>query len=261
METEGPSSASEPAFLAALQGVSVRYGPTRALVEVDLEILPGLVYAVVGAPGSGKSSLLKLLSGRLVPAAGALRFGAALGLFDSARARSIGYAAQAPELDPEMTVREHLTLFAALSKIPSATRQARIEEVSRTLALPPSLDQRIDACSAGARQRLHLALSVLHGPRLWLLDEPFAALESDAQDALWAALAAHAKAGGTCLVVCQNFERLASFADRILVLDAGRLMANAPPSPLALAHGNLAAAYEALTGHSASELWTKLAPT
>jgi ABC-type multidrug transport system ATPase subunit len=153
-----------------------------------------------------------------------------------------------------MTVREHLALFAALTKIPTATRQARMDELSRTLELTSVLDERIEACASGTRQRLHVALSGLHAPKLWLLDEPFRDLEPAAQETLWATLARHAKSGGTCLVVSRDLEQLGTFADRVLLLEAGRLVANAPPSPLALGHGDLACAYEALTGRKASDL-------
>jgi ABC-type multidrug transport system ATPase subunit len=245
---------TEPAPLAELRDVSVRYGAKQALEGVDLEILPGCLYAVVGANGSGKSSLLKLLAGRLVPSAGAVRFGEALGLGDASRSRSIGYAAQTAELDPEMTAREHLKLFAALCKLPAASRSTRIEAVSAQLGLAEFLDTRVDACSGGMRQRLHLALSMLHAPTLWLLDEPFTALDPQAQNLLWSALSEHARSGGASLVVSHDLGRVAACADRVVILEGGRLLVNAPPFPLATAHGDMERAYEALTGRRVGEL-------
>jgi ABC-type multidrug transport system ATPase subunit len=240
--------------IAELSQVSVRHGEKRALDGVSLVLRSGEITAVLGANGSGKSTLLKLLAGRVVPASGMVRYSPRLGQSDHERAHSLGYAAQRPELDPEMTAREHLQLFAALCRLPKDQRPGRIERVSEQLGLAGFLDQRVEQCSGGMRQRLHLALSMLHTPLLWLLDEPFQGLDPEAQSGLWRALAEHRAANGTALLVSHDLARTAELADRVLFLEGGRLVAHDAPESLARVHGSLEAAYEALTGRRVREL-------
>jgi ABC-2 type transport system ATP-binding protein len=101
------------------------------------------------------------------------------------------------------------------------------------------------------QQRLHVALSMVHHPRLWLLDEPFVGLDDMAQDILWRTLAEHRERGGTAVLVCSDFARIAQSADTILVLSRGKLVAQGKPSELSQHHGSLERAYDVLTGKSA----------
>lgn len=234
--------------LVQLQGVNARYRGTLALAEVDLRLLPQQLYLVVGENGSGKSTLLKLLACRMVPSAGLVRFSPALGKSDAARARAIGYAAQSAELDPEMTPREHLALFAGLYRLDAAHARERIEQLAQQFAMQSYLDQRVEACSGGMRKRLHLALSALHEPKLWLLDEPEGGLDPEGQRALWEALTRHTQAGGCAVVVSHDLARAGDHADQVALLAGGKLVACEPTEALLTRHGTLAQAYEALTG-------------
>jgi ABC-type multidrug transport system ATPase subunit len=240
--------------LVELQGVNARYRGTLALAEVDLRLMAHTLYALVGEHGSGKSTLLKLLSCRMVPSAGLVRFSPALGKSDVARARAVGYAAETGELDPQMTPREHLALFARLYGLEPAAARERIAQLAARFGLQSFLDQRVEACSGSVRKRLHLALSALHGPMLWLLDEPERALDPEGQHALWGALAQQTRAGGCAVVVCHDLARVAEHADQVLVLAGGKLVACEPTAALITRHGTLAHAYEALTGKPAQLL-------
>jgi ABC-type multidrug transport system ATPase subunit len=241
--------------IVTLADVSTRVLPGREdhapLAHVNLSLNQGCIYALVGPRGAGKSDLLRLLAGRLMPLAGLVRYSAALGQTNEDRAHNIGYCAQRPELAPDLTVREHLKLFAAIAKTPEAEREARIAQVAEQLELAASMDKLVETEPEDAKQRLHVALSMLHNPLLWLLDEPFVGLGDNAQDILWRALGEHRQQGGISVLVCSDLVRVERYADRVLVLHLGALVSERSPRDLAARHGSLVSALDALTGNFA----------
>jgi ABC-2 type transport system ATP-binding protein len=241
--------------IVTLADVSTRVLPGREdhapLAHVNLSLNAGSIYALVGPRGAGKSDLLRLLAGRLMPQTGLVRYSAALGETNEDRAHNVGYCAQHPELAPDLTVREHLKLFAAIAKTPEAEREARITQVAEQLELAASMDMPVETEAVGAKQRLHVALSMLHNPRLWLLDEPFVGLGDSAQEILWRALGEHRQQGGISVLVCSDLARVERHADRVLLLHRGELVSERSPQELAARHGSLAKAFDALTGKSA----------
>lgn len=241
--------------IVTLVDVSTRVLPGRGdhapLAGLNLSLHTGQTYALVGPRGAGKSDLLRLLAGRLMPATGLLRYGALLGADDQARARNVGYCAQHPELAPDLSVREHLELFAAIAKLPEAERSGRIAQVVEEFELAGSLEAQVEAEPADVRQRLHVALSMLHEPLLWLLDEPFAGLGDATQEMLWRALCEHRQRGKVAVFVCHDLARVERHADRILALHRGRLAFEGIPNDLRAGHGSLQVALDVLTGKSA----------
>ncbi|MFT3927217.1 MAG: ABC transporter ATP-binding protein [Myxococcales bacterium] len=238
--------------VVTLEEVSTRLVPGREdhapLARVSLRVQPGQIYALLGAKGAGKSDLLRLLAGRLMPVAGLIRYGLSLGQSNEARAHNIGYCAQRPELAPDLSVHDHLSLFAAIAKLPEADRAPRIERVARQLGLVESLDDLVESETAGVQQRLHVALSMLHSPLLWLLDEPFVGLDEAAQETLWRALAEHRSQGGAAVVVCSDFKHVEESADWVWMVSRGRLLHEARPHDLVRDHGSIARALVAITG-------------
>jgi ABC-type multidrug transport system ATPase subunit len=197
---------------------------------------------VVGPNGSGKSSLLGLLAGRRPCSAGRVRWHPPLD--GSARRAALGHAAQSLELDPELTVREHLTLFRALERLPGAC----VSRVIADFGLGAFLEQRVQRCSLGMRQRLHLALAFLKQPALLLLDEPANALDVEARAALTQALQARRAHRLTSVLVTHDLGEVARVADHVFFLARGSLLAQGTPDALARVHGDLGAAYLALVG-------------
>ncbi|HYJ78729.1 MAG TPA: ABC transporter ATP-binding protein [Longimicrobiaceae bacterium] len=212
-------------------------GGVRALDGVGCTVPAGELVALVGANGSGKTTLLRVLAGIVAPDAGAVEV---LGLRPrqdrrALRAR-VGYAGQDAALDPELTGWETLRLFHALLGLHDGGREERLAGVVHDYGLMEFQSRRVAACSGGQRQRLHLALAALHSPALLLLDEPGASLDPEGRRELWARLAAWRDAGRTVLAATHDLADAAARCDRVLLLHAGRVLADGAPAALVAAH-------------------------
>ncbi len=213
-------------------------GGVQALDGIGLSIPSGELVALVGPNGSGKSTLLKILYGVIAADAGDARV---LGL-DPRRDRTslraqVGYAEQETALDPEMTARETLRLFYALRSLPHRDRDARLARLTQEYDIGSFCHRRVGTYSGGERQRLHLALEAMHEPRLLLLDEPTANLDPTARRALWSRLVAWRDIGRTLLVATHDLTEVATYCDRVILLDRGRLLADDTPRALIAAQG------------------------
>jgi osmoprotectant transport system ATP-binding protein len=232
--------------LLALDRVGKRYGETTVLADVSLSIARGSFVALVGASGSGKTTLLKTIN-RLRPAdSGSL-------LLDDREVatippaelrRSIGYVFQGIGLFPHMTVAENIAIVPRLTGIDPAGREARVAELLMLVALPAELAQRYPhALSGGQAQRVGMARALAAAPSLMLMDEPFGALDPVTRDEIAQAYRAlHDKLGLTTMMVTHELTEALLIADRILVLDAGRIVADATPAELIAGHPDPAVA-------------------
>jgi len=208
---------------------------TAALDGVSVAIESRCVTALVGSNGAGKSTLLRVLAGLLAPSAGTVRVFGIPAATRSLRAR-IGYVAQAVTLDPELTGKETLALFAALYGLSPRRATERISELASTFGLGPWLARRVGRYSGGLRQRLHLALGVVHEPELWLFDEPAAALDPTGRADLWKLVGQQRERKGTAVVVTHDLADVAAHARNVVILERGRVVATGTPSELCAAH-------------------------
>jgi ABC-type multidrug transport system ATPase subunit len=210
----------------------------RALDGIGFSIPSGELVALVGSNGSGKSTLLDILYGVTIADAGDARI---LGLDprrDSASLRAlVGYAEQETALDPEMTGHETLRLFYALRSLPHRDRDARLAWLAEEYGIDSFCHRRVGTYSGGERQRLHLALEAMHEPRLLLLDEPTASLDPTGRRALWSRLVAWRNAGRTLLVTTHDLAEVATYCDRVILLDRGHLLADDAPHALIATQG------------------------
>jgi ABC-2 type transport system ATP-binding protein len=228
--------ADEPA--ASLRALSFVYPDgAEALRDVDLDVPRPGITAVLGPNGSGKSTLLALIAGRLSPTSGSVRL---LGIDPVEEGRRLGrrlsHVVQGPALDPEMTGSETLRLFATLYGLPRRHRGARLGELVESFGLAEHLDRRVSAYSGGLRQRLHLALGMVHDPEVALLDEPTSGLDPAGRAELWRALARRGEAGRTAVVATHDVEGVERDARRVVVLHRGRVAACGSPEELRSAH-------------------------
>src|SRR5918997_1066022 len=193
---------------------------------------------LVGPNGSGKSTLFKILYGVTAADAGDAQV---LGLDphrDRASLRTqVGYAEQETALDPEITGRETLRLFYALRSLPHRDRDARLARLVEEYDIDSFWYRPVGTYSGGERQRLHLALEAMHKPRLLLLDEPTANLDPAGRRALWSRLVAWRDAGNTLLVATHDLAEVATYFDRVILLDRGHLLADDAPRALIAAQG------------------------
>ncbi|HXO20248.1 MAG TPA: ABC transporter ATP-binding protein, partial [Thermoanaerobaculia bacterium] len=227
----------QPSAAATARRVSKDYpaGP-RALDEVDLDLPRGAVTVLVGANGGGKTTLLRILAGLLPPSSGEVTVldvpqPASAGRWrQRALRRGVGYVPQEVALDPEMTGRETLSLLATLHGVARRDRRRRIAELALAFGTADHLPRPVAAWSGGLKRRLHLAAGMIHDPELLLLDEPTAGLDDQGSVFLWAELARRAAAGRTVAVVTHDLAAAERHADRVVIVDGGRIVAAGSPA-------------------------------
>ncbi len=207
------------------RGLEKRFGPVRALRGLDCRVEAGSSIAVVGPNGAGKTTLLRMLAGLSRPSAGTLEVGPPGN--DRRRARAgIGYVGHATLLYPELTARENLAFAARLQGI--AEPFARADERITEHGLGGFADRPAGTYSRGMAQRTAIARALVHDPALVLLDEPFTGLDPEASERLAARLADLHGAARTVLLVTHDLSRAARFAERVIVLERGRIAVDLP---------------------------------
>jgi ABC-type multidrug transport system ATPase subunit len=209
-------------FLRA-HGVARSFGAHVALEPTDLDVSGGETLALIGANGAGKSTLLSLLAGALEPSEGRVERS------DGVR---VGWVPQRPALYDRLTPRENLELFARLEGEANGAAVA-----TRLLArFDVPADRPASTLSVGNRQRLNVALALLGDPRVLLLDEPTASLDPGQRRRLWATVTELRDEGGAVVFATQNLEELELYADRVAILQRGRLTFFGPTAAYRLLH-------------------------
>lgn len=208
------------------EGLRKSYGSTEVLRGVDLTLHRGEVLALLGPNGAGKTTTVKILSTLLAFDGGR----ATVGGYDVARQaaqvrRVISLTGQQVALDLKLTGRENLTMVARLSRLPRRIVKARVAELLDAVDLADVADRRVDTYSGGMRRRLDLAAGLAARPQVLFLDEPTTGLDPRSRRALWD-LVRDVVAGGTSLfLTTQYLEEADELADRIALIDGGRVAA------------------------------------
>ncbi|GAA3634065.1 hypothetical protein GCM10022200_16600 [Microbacterium awajiense] len=204
-----------------LEGVARRFQGGAGVTGLDLRLAPGEIVALVGLNGAGKTTLLRLALGMLRPDHGAVKIdGVPIGRLAADAWRQVGHLIEVPFSYRELTVRQNLEMSANL-------RGAPLSIVDRALPawrLDALADRRAGRLSLGNRQRVGLAAALQHAPRLVLLDEPANALDPAGVLILRDALVARAAAGAAVLVSSHHLDEVARIADRVIVMNRGRLI-------------------------------------
>ena len=210
-----------------------RKGP-RAVDGIDLAVSPGEIYGFLGPNGAGKSTTVLMLTTLLPPTSGRARVGGYDILRQGSQVRaSIGAALQEAALDAILTGREHLMLQATLQGMPKADRTRRAQELLERVGLTEAADRRVGGYSGGMKRRLDLALALVHGPRILFLDEPTTGLDLQSRSALWEEVARLAKEEGmTVFLTTQYLEEADALADRVGIIDHGKIVAEGTPTQL-----------------------------
>jgi ABC-2 type transport system ATP-binding protein len=221
----------QPAVCVA--GVSHSYGSRRALDDVSLKIAAGEIFAVLGPNGGGKTTLFRVLSTLIPLQAGAVSMlGHDLRREATAIRRQIGVVFQAPSLDRKLTVAENIRLQAALYGIGGRELSSRLDKLLEHFALHDRANELTERLSGGLRRRVELAKGMIHRPQLLLLDEPSTGLDPAARSDLWQYLRHLRSEQGTTIVLTTHFLDEADGADRITILNEGRLVALGSPDEL-----------------------------
>ncbi len=215
------------------EGLTRRFGTFTAVDRVSFRIPKGEIFGFLGSNGSGKSTTMKMLTGLLPASEGEARlFGRTLDAGDLETRRRVGYMSQAFSLYGELTVRQNLVLHAELFGLPRAERGPRVAEMLARYDLADYADQRPDGLPLGIRQRLQLAVAVLHRPEILILDEPTSGVDPVARDGFWRNLVALSRDDGVTIFVSTHFMNEAERCDRISLMHEGRVLAVGTPAAL-----------------------------
>jgi len=225
-----------------MKGVVKRYGAHEALAGVSLSVEAGAFTALLGGSGSGKTTALKTINGLVRPDAGeVLVEGRGAGAEPGwALRRRIGYVFQEVGLFPHMTVAENIAVGPRLAGWTREAIASRVAELLKLVALPQEVAGRSPtALSGGQRQRVGVARALAARPAIMLMDEPFGALDPVTRDALGRDYRAlHERLGLSTVMVTHDVWEALLLADRIIVLDAGRVIADAEPAELIRGHAD-----------------------
>jgi ribosome-dependent ATPase len=244
--------------------LTCRFGDFTAVARVSFTISSGEIFGFLGSNGCGKTTTMKMLTGLLAPSEGeALLFGQPIDVSDINARRRVGYMSQSFSLYTELTVRQNLELHARLFHLPPHKATARLDELVVNFGLADYLDQDTSELPLGIRQRLSLAVAVVHEPEMLILDEPTSGVDPLARDYFWRLLIDLSRNHGVTIFVSTHFMNEAERCDRVSLMDSGRVLATDTPRNLIEARGvsTLEEAFisylEASAGSAATEVATE----
>jgi ribosome-dependent ATPase len=233
-----PRRIFDTAPIITAHDLTCRFGDFTAVDRVNFTIERGEIFGFLGSNGCGKTTTMKMLTGLLPPTAGeALLFGKPLDADDMSSRYRVGYMSQSFSLYTELTVRQNLDLHARIFHLPAKKAAARIAELVGTFGLDVYLDQRTADLPLGIRQRLSLAIAIVHEPQILILDEPTSGVDPLARDRFWEALIDLSRNQGVTIFVSTHFMNEAERCDRISLMDSGRVLATGTPAELVKTRG------------------------
>ena len=219
--------------------LTMRFGDFVAVDHVNFRIGRGEIFGFLGSNGCGKTTTMKMLTGLLPASEGqAWLFGRPVDPEDLDTRRRVGYMSQSFSLYTELTVRQNLELHARLFRIPAERIPARAREMSERFGLTRVMDALPDALPLGVRQRLSLAVAMIHGPEMLILDEPTSGVDPIARDAFWQIMIDLARRDKVTIFISTHFMNEAERCDRISLMHAGRVLVSDTPEALRAKRGS-----------------------
>ncbi|HTO44849.1 MAG TPA: ribosome-associated ATPase/putative transporter RbbA [Burkholderiales bacterium] len=210
-----------------------RFGDFIAVDQVSFRISRGEIFGFLGSNGCGKTTTMKMLTGLLPASSGkAWLLGKPVDAHDLATRKRVGFMSQSFSLYTELTVRQNLQLHARLFHLPRARIKARIEELVQRFDLAQHLDDVAEHVPLGVRQRLSLAVAVIHEPEMLILDEPTSGVDPVARDRFWELLIELSRQQGVTIFISTHFMNEAMRCDRISLMHAGRVLAQGAPAEI-----------------------------
>ena len=221
------------------EGLTRQFGDFIAVDHVSFKIARGEIFGFLGSNGCGKSTTMKMLVGFLPASSGTCKlFGEPMGSNDMQARRNVGYMTQAFSLYGELTVAQNLQLHAELYHLPPEKVAGRIEELLERYDLKSVVNARPDSLPLGIKQRLQLAVAVLHEPSILILDEPTSGVDPIARDSFWRTLIDLSRDDGVTIFVTTHFMNEADRCDRISLMHAGKVLAVGAPQELVKERGS-----------------------
>ncbi len=223
---------SEPAIL--VEQLVRRFGDVAAVDGIDMEIAPGEIYGFLGPNGAGKSTTVRILATLLTPTAGRARVAGHDVVKEASAVRlSIGVALQEAALDPKTPGREFLLRQGRLYGLTAAEAASRLQELTSLIDIGDALERRINTYSGGMQRRLDLAAALIHNPEVLFLDEPTTGLDPVSRVKVWDEVRRlNDDLGLTIFLTTQYLEEADALADRVGIIDVGKLAAEGTPTAL-----------------------------
>ena len=211
--------------------LTMRFGEFTAVDHVNLRVPRGEIFGFLGSNGCGKTTTMKMLTGLLPPSEGrAWLFGQEVDPHDLATRRRVGYMSQFFSLYTELTVRQNLELHARLFHVPATEVSGRVDEMVERFDLAAVIDSLPGRLPLGHRQRLSLAVAMIHKPEMLILDEPTSGVDPVARDAFWRMLVELSRRDGVTIFISTHFMNEAERCDRISLMHAGRVLVTDTPA-------------------------------
>ena len=215
------------------RGLVKRFGKFTAVDGIDVDVAPGEAFGFLGPNGAGKSSTMRMVGCVSPPTAGTLRILGLDPVRDGPAIRGrIGVCPQQDCLDPELTVAENLTVYARYFGIPRSVARDRAAELLDFVQLTDRARDRVEPLSGGMKRRLTIARALVNEPELVLLDEPTTGLDPQARHLVWERLFRLKQRGVTLVLTTHYMDEAEQLCDRLVVMDAGRIVAEGSPREL-----------------------------
>ncbi|GAB3313184.1 ABC transporter ATP-binding protein/permease [Haliea atlantica] len=218
--------------------LTMRFGDFTAVDHVNLRVPRGEIFGFLGSNGCGKTTTMKMLTGLLPPSEGrGWLFGHEVDPHDLATRRRVGYMSQFFSLYTELTVRQNLELHARLFHVPAAEVSGRVDDMVERFDLAAVIDSLPGRLPLGHRQRLSLAVAMIHKPEMLILDEPTSGVDPVARDAFWRRLVELSRRDGVTIFISTHFMNEAERCDRISLMHAGRVLVTDTPANIVRQRG------------------------
>ena len=228
-----PLQASDDDIAIEAQDLTMRFGDFVAVDHVNFRIRRGEIFGFLGSNGCGKSTTMKMLTGLMPASEGkAWLFGHEVNPHDIATRRRVGYMSQAFSLYGELTVLQNLVLHAQLFHVPPEQINARVEAMLQRFGLQQERHELPEQLPLGLRQRLSLAVAMVHSPELLILDEPTSGVDPVARDQFWRLLVELSRRDKVTIFISTHFMNEAERCDRMSMMHAGKVLDSDVPAKL-----------------------------
>jgi ABC-2 type transport system ATP-binding protein len=206
--------------------LSRRFGTRLAVDDVSFRVAPGETYGLLGPNGAGKTTTIRVVCGLLAADGGQVTVsGMPVSTSTTTAKAQIGYVPQDVSLYPDLTARENLSFFGRLYRLRGRALRERVDEVLHLIELTDRGDDRVESFSGGMKRRLNIGVSLLHRPRLLVLDEPTVGVDPQSRHAIMESIQALRSAGVAVLYTTHYMEEAERLCDRVGIIDHGRLIA------------------------------------
>jgi len=212
--------------LLEVNGLVKRYGERLAVDDLTFSVREGEIYGLLGPNGAGKTTTIKVLTGLLSPTAGSVRVAGFDPFAEPLKAKArLGWVGQETSLYEDLSARENLELACALGRVPRSEVRRRVAELLEAIGLADRATERVSKYSGGMKRRLHLAVALVHRPRVLLLDEPLVGVDPQARAHLMGLIEKLAGDGHAILLTTHDMDDAQRLSSRVGILDHGKLLA------------------------------------